>query len=165
MGLAWIFPDKQYVFDNLPFIESRMDRNISDIISVLRDITKYILDEGISFLTDINHSSGPTLKLEIWELKYLHFQLSQDMTSCNIIQGDTHFKLLAFMLGVSINVYSIRDLRSFIFGNSDLSQISIDTDGAHYSLLITQDEADNIDFTTYWWIEQWRGHPLNFGDT
>lgn len=166
IGISFIFPEKQNVFDNLPFIEPRRVRNVTDIIGVLRDITTCILNDGggSDFLNDINHSAGPELKLEMWELKYLHFQLSQDMSHINIIQGETHFKLLAFMLGVSINVYSTRDARSFIFGDSSHPLISIETNGAHYSLLITQDEVDNIDFTTYWWKEQWKGHPLNTGD-
>ncbi len=164
IGISVIFPDKQYIFDNLPFIEPRSVRTVSDIIGVLRDITTYILSSGSDFLNDINHSVGPTLKLQKWELEYLHFQLSQDMSLINIIQGETHFKLLAFMLGVSIHVNSITDAQSFIFGDSSKPKIFIETNGAHYSLLITQDEADNIDFTTYWWKEQWNGHPLNTGD-
>ncbi len=164
IGISVIFPDKQYIFDNLPFIEPRSVRRVGDIIEVLLDMTTYILSSGSDFLNDINHSVGPTLKLEKWELDFLHFQLSQDMSLINIIQGDTHFKLLAFMLGVSINVYSVRDSRSFIFGDSSKPKIFIETNGGHYSLLITQDEVDNIDFTTYWWKEQWKGHPLNTGD-
>ena len=36
---------------------------------------------------------------------------------------------------------------------------------AELTLLANQSEVDSYDFMSYWWKEQWQGHPLNTGNT
>ena len=114
-------------------------------------------------LEDFNSSlKDESLHFKLWEIKYLIAQLTND--SISTLQGDTHFKMLCILLQISIHVYSTTDKHTFVFGKHE-RVIHIQTDGSHYSLLANQEDVDNYDFTSYWWKEQWRGHPLNTDDT
>jgi hypothetical protein len=114
-------------------------------------------------LDDFNSSLDASLKFQLWEIQLLLEQLTNEII-ISTLQGDTHFKMLCILLQISIHVYSTTDKQTFKFGMHE-RVIHIQTDGSHYSLLANQSEVDSYDFMSYWWKEQWQGHPLNTGNT
>lgn len=136
--------------------------NIKDILKILMSFCTFILDNQ-TMLEDFNYAlKDESLHFKLWEIKHLIAQLTSD--SINTLQGDAHFKMLALLLNISIHVYSTETKQTFIFGKNK-NAINIQTNGAHYSLLSNHEEVYNYDFTSYWWKEQWRGHPLNTDNT
>jgi len=163
IGFCFRFGEQKIHFRQELVSEKKIQpNNIAEILEILKSFCTFIL-ENQTMLEDFNSSlKDESLHFKLWEIKYLIAQLTND--SINTLQGDTHFKMLAVLLNISIHVYSTENKTTFIFGKNE-HVIDIQTDGSHYSLLANQEDVDNYDFTSYWWKEQWRGHPLNTDDT
>jgi hypothetical protein len=138
-------------------------KKIAHILEMLKSFCMFILAcQDQYMLDDFNASLDVSLKFQPWEIEYLITQLKN--ANISTLQGDTHFKMLCILLQISIHVYSTKDKTEFKFGMHE-RVIHIQTDGSHYSLLANQSEVEDYDFTSYWWQEQWQGHPLNTGNT
>lgn len=162
IGFCFRFGEQNLHFNQELVSERKTQpKKITDILEILKLFCTFIL-ECQSMLDDFNSSLDASLKFKLWEIKYLITQLTND--SISTLQGDTHFKMLCILLQISIHVYSTTDKQTFVFGKHE-RVIHIQTDGSHYSLLANQSEVDSYDFMSYWWKEQWQGHPLNTGNT
>jgi len=162
IGFCFRFGEQKIHFRQELVSEKKIQpNNIADILEILKSFCTFIL-ENRTTLEDFNSSlKDESLHFKLWEIEYLIAQLKDTI---NTLQGDTHFKMLAVLLNISIHVYSTENKTTFIFGKNE-HVIYIQTDGSHYSLLANQEDVDNYDFTSYWWTEQWRGHPLNTDGT
>lgn len=164
-GYMMRYPNSTNIFSNLPFVEQRDINTIFDVLNLLMDISKYLLDmleQDADFLENINTTFGYNINLQKWEIDLLYTQLCDTV---DMIHGDCVFKLLGLILDISICVFSVNDKQIFLFGNNEKPTIYIQTDGTHYSLLVTQNEVDEFNMTGDWWIKSWEDHPLNTGET
>ena len=164
-GYMMRYPNATNIFSNLPFVEQRNVNTIFDVNHLLMDISKYLLDmleQEADFLENVNTTFGYNINLQKWEIDLLYTQL---FDTVDMIHGDCVFKLLALILDISICVFSVIDNQVFLFGNNEKPTIYIQTDGTHYSLLVTQNEVDEFNMTGDWWIKSWEDHPLNTGET
>ena len=150
-------------FNELPFIEQREVKTIVDVIIVLRDICDFILKAPQILveviLNDINGECEHPL--EMWELNQLFEQLNQPISYINTIHGDAHFKILAYILKISISILNEPERHTYIIGNFSMPNVYIKTDGSHYSLFVSQESLDNYEeLECHWWADQWKNHPL-----
>lgn len=158
IGFCFRFGEHYLHFNQELFSETKTQpKKITDILEILKLFCTFIL-ECQDMLDDFNSSLDASLKFQDWEIRLLREQLENE--SISTLHGDTHFKILCILLRISIHVYSTKDKQTFIFGKHE-RVIHIQTDGAHYSLLANQAEVDGYNLMSYWWKEQWQGHPLN----
>lgn len=161
IGFCFRFGEQNLHFNQELVSETKTQpKHITDILELLKRFCTFIL-ECQAMLDDFNSSLDASLKFKRWEIEYLITQLTND--SISTLQGDTHLKMLCILLSISIHVYSTTDKKTFKFGKNKRI-IHIQTDGSHYSLLTNHEDVDSYNFMSYWWKEQWQGHPLNTGD-
>lgn len=162
IGFCFRFGEQNLHFNQELVSETTLQpKKITDILEILKSFCTFIRGFQQDMLDDFNASLDDSLKFLPWEIELLYKQFIGIIST---LHGDTHFKMLCILMQISIHVYSTTDTQTFVFGKHE-RVIHIQTDGSHYSLLANQDEVDDCDFTSYWWKEQWQGHPLNIDNT
>lgn len=136
-------------------IESINDviRNILSITKNFIEIIKNQPDQKDSF--DINDS----LNVNLFELEFLKMQLEQKFEDIQTIEGVAHFKILAFIMHVNIQIENTVLDKIYSFNHEYLPTIRISTNNSHYHVRNSNKSPEVKLKNEFWWEHMWSWIP------